>query len=178
MGLEREHLPVLLICGLLASDEYLLDDTLALLKTEFGEILLESDTIPFNFTDYYNKEMGDGILRKYVAFSSLIEPETIGLIKRRTNLLENQFLAEDNRRVNIDPGYITLAKLVLATTKDATHRVYLGDCIYAETTLFFCDKSFRTWQWTYPDYRHEFTIKFFNDARERYRSKLTENNNS
>jgi len=172
MGKENEHLPVLLICGLLASDEFLLEDSLSLLKSEFGEISLESEPIPFSFTDYYNKEMGEGILRKYVAFSTLIAPEIIGLVKRKTNLLEQQFLSEDNRKINIDPGYVTLAKLVLATTKDATHRVYLGECIYAETTLYYCDKSFRPWQWTYPDYKSDFSIKFFNDVRDLYRSKL------
>ena len=174
MGQENEHLPVLLISGLLASNEYLLNDTLSLMQSEFGKICLESDAIPFSFTDYYNKEMGDNILRKYVAFSKLVKPETIGLIKLKTNLLEQQFLSEENRKVNIDPGYVTLAKLVLATTKDATHRVYLGDCIYAETTLYYCDKSFRPWQWTYPDYRSDFSIKFFNDVRDLYRSKLDE----
>ncbi|MCD6460223.1 DUF4416 family protein [bacterium] len=174
MGQERKHSPVLLICGLLASNSSLLDDSLALLKTEFGETFLESETIAFDFTDYYNKEMGDGILRKYIAFCSLIRPETIGLIKRKTNRLEQKFSAKNNRRINIDPGYITLAKLVLATTKDATHRIYLGNCIYAETTLYYCDNCFRPWIWTYPDYRSQFAVKFFNNVRELYKLKLKE----
>lgn len=164
--------PVKLIAGLLSADKILLPKAKQLLEKYFGLIDLESPIIPFNFTDYYNEELGNGILRQYISFQRLIKPEYISKIKRLTIRLERKFMAEGKRRVNIDPGFISLDKLVLATTKDATYRIYLGKGIYAQSALFFQNKSFCTWQWTYPDYKAEMAIGFFNKVREIYKYKI------
>jgi uncharacterized protein DUF4416 len=76
------------------------------------------------------------------------------------------------RRINLDPGYIDLAKLVLATTKDQQHRLYLGQGIYAEVTLRFTGGRFVPWDWTYPDYRTAEYLAFFDAVRQRYRQQL------
>lgn len=160
---------VKLISGLLSADEKLLVKAKRFLGKYYGAIDLESPIVPFDFTDYYDEELDKGILRQYVSFKRLICAEYIGKIKRQTIRLEGKFKIDGKRKVNIDPGYVSLAKLVLATTKDATYRIYLGKGIHAESTLFFKDGSFRPWQWSYPDYKSEIGIKFFNEVREMYK---------
>ncbi len=172
MGSEKHHSPVLLVCGILAANDNLASEIISILEAKWGTTVSISSRIPFDFTKYYDKEMGEGILRFYMGFDNLVEAGKIGDIKRQSNLIEKNFTIDGKRQVNIDPGYITLAKLVLATTKDATHRIYLGNGIFAESTLFFKSGTFYPWQWTYPDYRHDNTIQYFNTLREIYRQKL------
>lgn len=164
--------PAKLIAGLLSADETLLSKAKKISEKYFGTIDLESPIIPFNFTDYYDEELGKGILRQYISFQKLIKPEYISKIKRLTIRLERKFMAEGKRRVNIDPGFISLDKLVLATTKDATYRIYLGKGIYAQSALFFQNKSFCPWSWTYPDYRTDMAIEFFNNVRNIYKTSI------
>ncbi len=104
----------------------------------------------------------------------LHNPEWLEKTKHLTNDLEKKFLHPntDRRRVNLDPGYVSAAKLVLASTKDHIHRIYLKDGIYAETTLRMEKKTFRPWQWTYPDYRTEKYIEIFNEIRRIYMEQL------
>lgn len=143
------------------------------LVSKFGPIDLKSELIDFTHTHYYEKEMGIGLKRKFLSFESLILPDKIVNIKLFTNKLEKKFQDRDNNRtVNIDPGYITDAKLILATTKDYSHRIYLQKGIYAEVTLCYKDGSFHPWPWTYPDYRTQEYISFFNKVREKYMKQL------
>ena len=114
------------------------------------------------------EEMGKPLMRKLVCFKKLVEKEDISRIKLKTNELENHFSAGKNRTVNIDPGYVTEAKLVLLTTKDYTHRVYIGKRIFAESTLFYQDGEFRPWPWTYPDYASKELASYFEKIREIY----------
>lgn len=163
-----------LISGILARDDKVLKKTKDILCNEFGNSDSESEVIPFNFTEYYNKEMGQEIVRQYISFETLIDQENIEVIKNKTNNLEQIFMIGSNRQANMDPGYITLDKMVLATTKPATYRIYLGNGIYAQSTLFFRDGSYHPWEWTYPDYRHPGTISFFNNVRKIYKNQIKE----
>lgn len=172
MGDEKQHPPVMLICGILAANQDMLHDALELLTDEWAKPISTSDPINFIYTDYYNKEMGTTILRMYCAFDVYIDPAEIFSIKRQTNQWEQFFLNDGMRQVNLDPGYVSLAKLVLATTKDASYRIYGGDGIFAETTLYYKAGSFTTFDWTYPDYRSEQAIAYFNTVRELYRQYL------
>jgi hypothetical protein len=142
------------------------------LEREFGRIILRSETFPFSESDYYNDEMGSPIWRVYFAFDRAIPMDGIAEIKRVSNRLEEEEFSRDGRRgVNIDPGYLTSGKVVLATTKDYGHRVYLRDGIYAEVTLRYSagEKGFVPWEWTYRDYRREPALRFFNELRALYR---------
>ena len=163
---------VKLISGLLSPDNNLLVKSKQILIKKYGPIDLESPIIPFTFTNYYNEEIGEGILRQYISFTKLIKPDDIAKIKNTTIKIENKFRIKGNRKVNIDPGFVTLDKMVLATTKDATYRIYLGSNIYAQSTLYFENKSFHPWQWTYADYKAETAIAFFNKVRQNYRDAL------
>lgn len=172
MGTPAQPRPVKLIAGILAAGDDLLSGAKQALTAVYGPIDLESVPVPFTYTSYYNEEMGEAIVRQYVSFDRLIAPETISCIKRETNAAEQGFAVAGKRKVNIDPGYVDLAKMVLATTKDATYRIYLGNGIYAQSTIYYREKSFEPWPWTYPDYKSEHAIRFFNQVREQYRQAI------
>ena len=175
MGQLTSPHPVKLIVGMLASRTDLFDIAQTELAEEFGAVDAASDVIPFDFTDYYEAEMGPNLMRKFVVFEKLIKPKELVPAKLFTNDLEERIserLASRRRIVNLDPGYISLAKLVLASTKDYSHRIYLGDGIFAEVTLHFSDGRFNPWPWTYPDYKTEAYRRFFEAIRLRYREVL------
>lgn len=150
----------------------LLDAAQQELVAQFGPVDYESTLMAWEFTDYYSGELGENLSRKFVAFERLIDPERLAEVKLFTNQLEGRFSEEGARRINLDPGYLDSAKLVLATTKDRDHRIYIGQGIFAEVTLHFRGKSFRAWEWTYPDYATPEYIAIFNQIRALYREQL------
>jgi hypothetical protein len=168
---------VKLLAGMLSGDADLMLRATQLLKAEFGPADLVSELWPFDHTDYYEAELGAGLLRRFVSFEQLIAADRLADIKRATNELEER-LAEDvlpdrpGRVVNIDPGYIAPSKLVLATTKDHGHRIYLGRGVYAEVTLRYRDGAWEAWPWTYPDYASGLYFAFFEDVRTRLKQQL------
>lgn len=156
MGEPAQPDPVKLMAGLLAVDEVWMDRALSRLQQMAGPCDLISELSPFAHTDYYQQEMGGPLQRRFVSFESLVEADSLAAWKLKTNALEQQ-LADDcrspgSRRVNVDPGYVDTGKLVLATTKNAGHRIYLGDGIFAEVTLRYANGDFHPLPWTYPDY--------------------------
>ncbi len=175
MGETKNTSPVQLFCGIIFAPQTPLEEIRAGLQASLGAIDFESSVFPFNFTDYYKPEMGGGLKRIFFAFDRLVPPDDIVYIKNKTNELEKQYIRHGarGRTVNLDPGYITLAKMVLATTKDYNHRIYLRDGIFAEITLNFKKPSFEPYPWTYPDYQTPEYIDFFNTLRERYKRKLS-----
>lgn len=172
MGLPKEHRPVKLIVGMFTAQETLFDTARMELAKAYGPVDHTSPVWPFDFTTYYAEEFGEDLLRQFITFSELIDPSTLPEIKLMTNGLEQSFAVQGRRQINVDPGYIDLSKLVLATTKNHQHRVYLGQGIYAEVTLRFTRQSFRPWEWTYPDYRTDHYVEFFNHARQTYLEQL------
>jgi len=161
-----------LIFGILAADEKLLSSAKNILEKNYGNIDLESDISQFSFTDFYCDEMGENILRQYISFKLIIDQENINDIKVKTNDLEKEFIIDEKRQVNLDPGFVTLDKMLLATTKPANYRIYLGKGIYAQSTIYFKNKSFQPWEWTYPDYKDPKTIAFFNGVRKIYKEQI------
>ncbi|MDD4899202.1 MAG: DUF4416 family protein [Candidatus Omnitrophica bacterium] len=164
--------PVKLICGLIFKDEKIFKKAKTLLKKKFGAIDLESCIIDFDYTDYYEKEFGKELKRQFISFKKLISPEKLSQIKTQTNTLEKKLALNNRRRINLDPGYLDMAKLVLATTKDYMHRIYLGKGIFAEITLSYRGKSFQHWPWTYPDYQTPQYKQIFNQIRSIYSQQL------
>ncbi|MBC7223348.1 MAG: DUF4416 family protein [Anaerolineae bacterium] len=172
MGAIRQPKPVKLIVSILAGDPALLDEAEALLRDAFGPVDYRSDLLPFDHTTYYEPEMGPGLKRRIVAFQRLVDPGDLAAIKRQTNAMEERWAVGGKRRVNLDPGYVSLAKLVLATTKNHGHRIYLGQGIYAEVTLQYRSGRFQPWPWTYPDYASEVYCRMFGEIRARYLEQL------
>jgi hypothetical protein len=174
MGTAHEAKPVKLIASLFARDPALVEEAKAALSHAFGPIDFESELLPFDHTDYYTPEFGPGLQRQIVAFQQLIAPSDLPAIKRQTNELEWSLAGEERRRVNVDPGYVSLGKTVLASTKNHAHRLYLGQGIYGEVTLTYQRGRFRPWPWTYPDYASDRYCTLFEEIRRHYKMQLGE----
>lgn len=164
--------PVKIISSVFSGSTETVNKAIAALSGRLGKIDYVSSVLPFAYTDYYKKEMGGGLVRRFISFETLVPPETLPDIKLSTNGVEEQFMKDGNRLVNIDPGYLSQAHLILATGKAYTHRPYIRDGIYADLTLIFVNHTFRRLEWTYPDYADEGTIAMFNNIRERYMAQL------
>jgi hypothetical protein len=179
MGALRQFTPVKLFIGVLVSNNKFIPQVEERLIGAFGAIDYPSDIIPFDFTDYYESEMGDIIDRVFFSFERLIEADQLPEIKRQTNQLEEELAAQLNtptstvkRPVNLDPGYIEQAKVVLASTKNFYHRIYLGRGIFGEVTMHFRNNTYQFFPWTYPDYQSKDYQEFFLKMRHIFRSQL------
>ena len=165
---------------MLSGDESLFALAEKSMRAFWGDIDLASEVMTFNFTDYYEKQMGTQLLRKFVSFAGPIDPGRLADIKHATNDLEAQ-LAQSRaglafkaaRPINLDPGYITLGKLVLASTKDYSHRIYIGQSMYAEPTLRFSKGTWHSWPFTYPDYGSGNYFEFLSQSRKRLQEQLS-----
>jgi hypothetical protein len=146
------------------------------LEDTFGPVALAATPFEFNQTRYYEATMGPGLQKQFLAFERLCRPEFLKDAKHLAGNIETRLAANGGypqiRPVNLDPGVLSLGKFQLATTKDQAHRVYLGDGIYAETTLRYHDGTFEPWPWTYADYRQSCVIDFLNSTRDYYRGRL------
>ena len=177
--IHKPDLVKLIVSVLAGNSGWILEARTALIQA-FGPIDLESDLLPFDHSDYYSAEFGPGLQRQFLAFERLISADDLPAIKCQTNELEWSLRAAESthgkgqRRVNLDPGYVSMGKLVLASTKDHAHRLYLGQGIYAEVTLTYQRGRFRPWSWTYPDYASERYCDLFAEIRQRYKLQLKE----
>jgi hypothetical protein len=168
----RDVQPVKLIASLLSGNLALLVEAKAELGRVFGPTDFESRLLRFDHTDYYTPEFGPDLQRQIVTFAQLLAPSDLPAIKRQTNDMEWSMARGERRQVNIDPGYLSLGKMVLASTKDHAHRLYLGEGIYGEVTLTYQRGRFRPWPWTYPDYASELYCAMFSEIREAYKAQL------
>ena len=144
--------PAKLVIGFLVGDKALARGILDVLGEHFGALDLVSPWLPFDYTDYYAREMGTPLYRRMLAFKRLVSQEALPDVKHATNRLESRYARDGRRRVNIDPGVLLRERFVLATGKNFTHRIYLGRGIYADLTLVYRRGGFQTLPWTYPDY--------------------------
>ena len=177
MGTPAAPKPVKVFVGLLAVDEELFVRAEGRLEELFGPSDSSGPVLPWAVTDYYGREMGAGLRRKFVSFAPLSAPDRLPELKLRTQDIEEEYARTEpgggkSRRVNIDPGYMDAGKVVLASTKYAPHRLYLGSGIYGEITLLFQNGSFQPLAHTYRDYLWPETLSFFAALRVRYLSQL------
>jgi len=170
MGEIHDPDSVLLIIAMTSRYAPALDWARTQAEAEFGGRLHASDVFDFVETAYYTSTMGAELKKQFFAFERLIDPGRLPPIKRLTNEWEAKYAAFDwhpePRPLNLDPGYITPAKVVLASTKDHSHRLYLASGIYAEITLAYRHKKWQPLEWTYPDYRRDDFQRFFTTCRE------------
>lgn len=164
--------PVKLIAAVLYSPEIIPDSINQILIQHFGVIDEIISPFAFTFTDYYTQEMGSDLQKYFLSFETLIEPDRLPAIKLMTQEIEIKQLKQGNRQVNIDPGYIYAPKLVLATTKDYSHRIYLKNGIFGDVHLQFQQGQFVPNPWTYPDYKEPLVIDFLTRVRNRYMEQL------
>jgi len=177
MAQPRPFAPVKLVCGVIYKDGGLYGEVRRRLEAEWGRIDSESPPFPFDLTDYYGAEMGEGLSRRFVGFGALIAPETLPSLKIRAIELEETLRKESGavgRAVNIDPGYLTASALVMATAKDFSHRVPLAQGIYAHLEFLFTKSGVKTLEWTYPDLRREPAQAYFRSVRESFLRQIRE----
>ena len=200
MGIITPPQKVKLIIGIISAYPELILPLESALVKKFGPIDHRAGPFPFNFTDYYEAEMGKGLNRWFGSFKKLIAPDNIARIKIWTNRLEEKFVhltpkylkvatipsltgsrqrdegqgepLSISRPINLDPGYLTAAKLVLFSTKDYSHRIYLSGGIYAEVTLQYSRGQYQPLPWTYPDYQTPPYLEFFQHVRQNYLAQL------
>ena len=176
MAQPRPPQRVQYLCGLIGADAPLLARARDALADQLGPIDVVSPTYPFDLTDYYAHETGTGLLRQFVTFESLRAPDELPAMKHATNAIEAEFATDDAvpRPVNLDPGYLTQAKLVLASMKNFAHRIYLADGVYAEITLTYVNNRWVPTPWTFPDYAARRYDAFLTTVRDACRRKLDE----
>lgn len=176
MARAQKPQKVKLIIGLIAKREYLAP-VISVLNRKFGGIDFKSDVFEFKYTDYYFKEMGEPLYRQFIAFEKLISPSELWKIKVYTNKLEMKFSKDGKRQANIDPGCLNFSRLILASAKDFSHRIYLNKGIYAEITLIYRDGEYQTLPWTFPDYATETYRRIFRQIRDIYGKQVKERKN-
>jgi hypothetical protein len=180
MGTVRTPIPAKLFVGMIAQDIGLFTACTERLTAVYGDVDIRSDILSWEHSDYYRVEMGSNLRRVFIFFDRLIDPGALSSVKHFTAQLEREHtisaLSGSHRTINLDPGYVTEAKVVLATTKDFPHRVYIGRDIYAESTLHYSKHSgtYMPVEHTYPDFRSQYCRDLFSKAREKLRRTLHE----
>jgi hypothetical protein len=165
MGVPHLFEEPILFIGTLFSDKKIFDDVFPILRDNFGTILFQSATQPWKYSDHYTKELGTPLYRNFIFFEEIIDPSILADIKLLTNDMETIYSHDEKRQINLDPGYITLAKVVLASTKNYSHRIYLGKGIYAELALLYKNHQFITMPYTYNDYKDLAYLSMFMEVR-------------
>ena len=178
MAQPTDHKPALLMLAAISRHDEALDWARQQASRAWGPVALTSPSFSFDDTDYYESAMGTELKKVFFAFERLVDPAEMAQIKHQTNGWEATCSGDgrwpERRPLNLDPGYLTEAKLVLASTKDRDHRIYLSGGIYAEVTLYFRGGAWRNREWTYPDYRRDEYHQFFTRCREYLRSRQRE----
>lgn len=171
MGAIRPVEPVMPLCAITTRYDEAFDWTIERYASIGWEVALASEIFAFDMTDYYRAEMGAGLKKRVLVFRPLLDPAQLASWKLQSNRWEQEFKdttgLPEQRPLNLDPGYLTLAKFVLATTKDRDHRLYLSDGIFAEVTMSYSGRQWNAHRWTYPDYQTDPATRFLESAREK-----------
>lgn len=168
MSVPQTPKPAKLVIGIITIELKIIENLVAEIASQFGQIDLVSPWMHFNYTTYYEPEMGSPLLRRVFAFERLIAQDDLSAFKLATNQIEHRYSQKGRRRVNIDPGYMLQERFVLASGKNFSHRIYIGAGIYADLTLIYQKGSFQKLPWTYPDYSDDGMLKFLEQVRNKY----------
>ncbi|MGD8523126.1 MAG: DUF4416 family protein [Desulfobacterales bacterium] len=168
MSMPQEPKPAKLVIGFFLNNKQLLEPIAKELSTRFGSADIISSWMPFDYTSYYEREMGAPLFRRLFAFEKLIQQSTLAQIKVRTNQIEQHYGRDGKRSVNIDPGYLLQERFVLASGKNYSHRIYLSEGIYADLTLIYHQGRFQQLPWTYPDYADGPMLRVLERIRHKY----------
>jgi hypothetical protein len=180
MSDPKKPSPAKLLIGVFMKEKKVFVEVLNRLQSLFGDVDIISAWFDFDFTKYYEPEMGSPLFRRIIVFKNLIRQDALSEIKLKTNEIEKEFSFETDqsgqrgkRAINIDPGYMLRERFVLATGKNFAHRIYIGNKIYADLTFIFHKGAFKTLPWTYPDYAADNMIEFLKKVRAKYVRDLT-----
>lgn len=178
MATPKAPAPTLLLAAIFSRHARALDWAQAKIAGAWGEVALASRRFDHSETTYYEAEMGAALVKQFLIIDGFYDPQQLPKNKLESNGWESELAAAANyaepRPVNIDPGYLTLTKLVLASAKDRAHRIYMADGIYAEECLYYLDHRWQSRAWTYPDYQRADFQDFFVEARELLKQRISE----
>ncbi len=180
MAKPQSHPPTLLLVALFSRHTAALDWAEGQLSEHWGRVQLRSARFDHSETKYYEHEMGPGLKKQFLVFDGWFDPQQLPSCKLQSNAIEEELARQQTfpelRPVNIDPGYLTLSKLVLASAKDRAHRLYMADGIYAEECLYYLEHRWQARPWTYPDYQRDDFQAFFVEVREQLKRLLNLSN--
>ncbi len=168
MSQSQTPKPAKLVIGFFLKEKNLVVPVVKALVDKFGPVDIVSPWFPFNFTTYYEAEMGASLFRRMLAFETMIKQSALSDIKLTTNDLELEYSKNSKRMINLDPGYMLRERFVLATGKNYSHRIYIGKRIYADLTLIYTKGRFRKLPWTYPDYAEQNMLTYLERVRNKY----------
>ena len=160
--------PAKLVIGILTGEPQIIEELLPEFISLYGKIDMVSPWMVFDYTRYYEKEMGSPLSRRLFSFQSLIEQQDLASVKMATHQIERTCAPNNMRRVNIDPGYMLRERFVLASGKNFSHRISIGDGIYADLTLIYKKGRFQILPWTYPDYTDDGMLNYLERVRNKY----------
>jgi hypothetical protein len=176
MAAVRNVEPVVRFCAVISRHHALRNHAINFLADQWGPCVARSDELEFEASGYYQATMGSQLIKTLVAFAGFVDPSGLADWKQQTNDWESNLATTgsypESRPLNLDPGYLTQAKLVLATTKDRDHRIYLRDGIFAEVTLTYVARQWQSHRWSYPSYRTADVAEFANQCRAQLRAHL------
>ena len=172
MSRPQKPEPAKLVVGVFLKEKSRMASVAKDLIEAFGATDMVSRWLPFDFTTYYEREMGAPLFRRIFVFQTLIEQQALPKIKVFTNRLELTYSESNKRTINVDPGYMLRERFVLATGKNYSHRIYIGKHVYADLTLIYTEGRFQTLPWTYPDYCEENMLTYLEKVREKYVSDI------
>jgi len=164
--------PVKNFVSVIHSDKNLFESFMEQIASQFGEIDTVSEAFDFDFTDYYKPEMGENLKRQFFSFKDLTEGDYIVEIKKKCLEFEENFSENGKRRLNIDPGYIDLYKLVLVSEKYMGHKIYLKDGICADLVLLLGKNKTNPFIWTFPDFKSKRYDDYILKLRKIYKQQL------
>ena len=162
---------VKLLIGAMYKEKEILDKTIGMLKERFG-VIESTLEYSFDFTDYYEEETGKELKKQLLIFKVLIDRELLADIKNWTNEIEGMFSEKDKRKINLDPGYLTMHNVVLASAKEMPHKIYIGKGMFGDVVLEYKSKSFQHSNHTFPDFKSDKVKEFLNKARENYKKEI------
>ena len=178
MSATRFIEPVVRFCAVITRHDAARQWAISRMADRWGHASIRSAEIPFEAGGYYTPSMGPDLKKSLIAVAGFKDPGGLADWKNETNQWEYEFTEsaqyEESRPLNLDPGYMTQAKLVLATTKDRDHRLYLRDGMFAEVTLTYVGKAWQHHRWTYPSYRTAEVANFASQCRADLRQHLKE----
>lgn len=166
MSRRRVPPPATLLLSVIYRDEGAFEAAARRLAERIGPAGRIAGPFPFDFTDYYRREMGGPLVRRFIVGAATVARDALPGIKASAEAVEAELAAGGRRTVNIDPGLLTEENVVLATGKNYAHRVYLRDGVFADLALVFRDGAYRPLPWTYPDYASEPVRSFLEEVRD------------
>lgn len=169
MSERRRPEPAALVVSVIYRIESRFDEAARRMGALWGDPERISDPFPFDKTRYYRREMGEPLVRRFFVGRRPVARDTLPEIKVAAETIEREFAEEGRRTVNVDPGFLTAENFVLATGKNFSHRIYLGNGVFADLTLVFREGEYRALPWTYPDYASGEIRAFLGEVRDRFR---------